>query len=260
MEIVRLGAEPQVVFERNDLPGSVHPVPADASSHGCDWPVSFRCRVEADWPSGYYEGRLRVVDSGGEFIRRNRRTAESRLHFVVRPSQPGKNSEILLQLSTNTYNAYNNWGGHSLYSYHDRDGLQGHRVSFARPGDSLFRNWELPFVIWAEQNGYELDFAANSDLEFHPDLLKNYRLVLSVGHDEYWSSKMRDHLEAFIAGGGNVAFFSGNTCCWQVRSEENGRALTCWKQWYNLDPVFKTGDHRLLSTAWSPPPGGAPRK
>ena len=62
---------------------------------------------------------------------------------------------------------------------------------------------------------------------------------------------MRDHLEAFIARGGNVAFFSGNTCCWQVRSEDNGRALTCWKQWYNQDPVFPTVDHRMLTTAWS---------
>jgi hypothetical protein len=62
---------------------------------------------------------------------------------------------------------------------------------------------------------------------------------------------MRDHLEHFIAGGGNVAFFSGNTCCWQVRSEDEGRALTCWKQWFNTDPLYRTGDHRLLSTLWS---------
>jgi hypothetical protein len=96
-----------------------------------------------------------------------------------------------------------------------------------------------------------LDYAVNSDLEFHPELLKSYRLVLSVGHDEYWSASMRDHLEEFIADGGNVAFFSGNTCCWQVRSEEDGRALVCYKQSYNQDPIYQTGDHRLLSTVWS---------
>jgi hypothetical protein len=61
-----------------------------------------------------------------------------------------------------------------------------------------------------------MDFAANSDLEFHPEMLKHYRLILSVGHDEYWSARMRDHLEVFIRDGGNLAFFSGNTCCWQV--------------------------------------------
>jgi hypothetical protein len=251
LKIVRLGAQPQTVLEKEGLAGTEYAVPANASSHGCDWPVSFRLKVPSDWSSGYYEVRLSVQDDGGDFIRRNRRTAEGSLSFVVRSAHPGRDTKILLQLSTNTYNAYNNWGGHSLYSYHDRDGLQGHRVSFARPLVGQFRSWELPFTIWAEANGYPLDFAVNSDLEFHPELLEKYRLVLSVGHDEYWSAKMRDNLESFITKGGNVAFFSGNTCCWQVRTEEDGRALTCWKQWYNLDPVFKTGDHRLLSTAWS---------
>jgi hypothetical protein len=90
----------------------------------------------------------------------------------------------------------------------------------------------------------------NSDLEFHPEILKNYQLVLSVGHDEYWSSPMRDNLEKYIKDGGNVAFFSGNTCCWQVRSEDAGRALVCWKQSYKDDPIYATGDYRLLSTLW----------
>ncbi len=62
---------------------------------------------------------------------------------------------------------------------------------------------------------------------------------------------MRDHLEEFIGRGGNVAFFSGNTCCWQVRSEDRGTALTSWKQRFVMDPVFTTKDHRLLSTLWS---------
>ncbi len=156
-----------------------------------------------------------------------------------------------MQLSTNTYNAYNNWGGFSLYAYNGRAGVQGNRVSFLRPPQSQFRNWELPFVVWAESNGYTLEFAANSDLEFHPEILNAYRLVLSVGHDEYWSAPMRDHLEEFIGRGGNVAFFSGNTCCWQVRSEDRGTALTSWKQRFVMDPVFTTKDHRLLSTLWS---------
>jgi hypothetical protein len=82
-------------------------------------------------------------------------------------------------------------------------------------------------------------------------LLKHYRLVLSVGHDEYWAAPMRDHLEKFIADGGNVAFFSGNTCCWQVRSEDKGRALVCWKQAYRDDPYFAQGDQKLLSSLWS---------
>ena len=115
--------------------------------------------------------------------------------------------------------------------------------------ESGWRNWEGPFVAWAERAGYQIDYAVNSDLEFHPEMLKHYRLVLSVGHDEYWSSPMRDHLEAFMDDGGNVAFFSANNAMWQVRSEESGRALVCWKD-IKKDPLYQNGDHKLLSTMW----------
>jgi hypothetical protein len=243
LAIERLGATNRTVFKRAGIDCGEHPIPDRASSHGCGWPVAFRMVIPEDWSSGYYRGTLTVKEGG--------KSARETLFFVVRAARPGRGAGILLQIASNTYNAYSNWGGHSLYSYHDRDGLQGHRVSFERPIRSQFEKWELPFVKWAEEAGYALDYAVNSDLEFHPEILKSYRLVLSVGHDEYWSSPMRDHLEAYIGAGGNVAFFSGNTCCWQVRSEDAGRALTCWKQWHNADPLFRNGDQKLLATLWS---------
>ena len=243
MIIERQGGTNEAVFEKGDIACQTHPIPDRASSDGCGWPAAFSLTIPDHWRSGCYVATV----SCGE----GEKLAKDSILFVVRSAEPGRSSSILLQLATNTYNAYTNWGGHSLYAYHDRDGLQGHRVSFNRPLRSQYGTWELPFVRWAESHGYVLDYAVNSDLEFHPEILPHYRLVLSVGHDEYWSSPMRDHLEQFIAGGGNVAFFSGNTCCWQVRSEDHGRALTCWKQWFNADPLYRTGDHKLLSTLWS---------
>jgi len=243
MKISRLGLATELVLEKPDIAVSAHSIPDRASSHGCQWPATTVVKIPNDWKSGYYQVAL-SADKDGKKV-------SSNLFVIVRAAVPGSTSRILLQLSTNTYNAYTNWGGHSLYAYHDRDGVQGHRVSFDRPQQSQFENWEGPFIRWAESNGYVLEYAANSDLEFHPELLKDYKLVLSVGHDEYWSSAMRDRLEQFIAGGGNVAFFSGNTCCWQVRSEDEGRALTCWKQWFNGDPLYRTDRENLLSTLWS---------
>ena len=251
VEVAKLGAQRRVLWSKKGLAGANHPVPDDAASMGCRWPLSLELPVGADWPQGYYEVTLSASDNGGRWVQRGRRTAQSSAWFVVRAAQPGKASTILLQLCTNTYNAYNNWGGSSVYAYNSLANNQGHRVSFERPSPSQFGRWELPFVTWAEQNGVSLDYAANEDLEFHPEILEAYRLVLSVGHDEYWSTPMRDNLEAFIGKGGNVAFFSGNTCCWQIRTEDEGRAFSCWKQNYHLDPVFQTRDYKLLSTAWS---------
>jgi hypothetical protein len=253
VEVARIGAERQVVYTEDGLAGVKQPALADASTHGCRWEAACRIPVAADWRSGYYQVLLRTSEERG-------RAAQGEGFFVVRPRHPGREAKMLLQLTTNTYNAYNLWGGTSLYG--GTHG-QGRRVSFDRPYAGFiptdqftrrysgWRNWEEPFVQWAERAGYRIDFAVNSDLEFRPELLKPYRLVLSVGHDEYWSAPMRDHLEAFIAAGGNVAFFSGNTCFWQVRSEDQGRALVSWKQDFDRDPVYKDTDHRFLSGMWS---------
>jgi len=251
LSIYRLGIEEELVWSSDTISAGNHPVLERASTHGCGWPVAQSISVPESWTSGYYEVRMKIADHGGKFEYRNRRTAESKTFFVVRNPTPGSRTKILLQLATNTYNAYNNWGGFSLYSYHGRDNVQGHRVSFDRPSNSLFDRWEYDFVKWAEKAGYVIDYAVNSDLEFNPEILDGYQLVLSVGHDEYWSAPMRDNLEAFIGKGGNVAFFSGNSVCWQVRSEDDGRALTSWKQWYNMDPVYSAGSHDTLSTLWS---------
>lgn len=245
--VTRIGAQNQVVLDQNGIQIQEHPIPDRASSHGCNWPAAYQIKALDDWKSGYYTVRVIAEGDSPEAPPK----AEAQQYFVLRAKQPGSTSKILLQMCTNTYNAYTNWGGHSFYAYHDRDGLQGHRCSFDRPIHSLFENWEGQFVRWAESAGYVIEYAANNDLEFHPEILSNYNLVLSVGHDEYWSTPMRDNLEKFISQGGNVAFLSGNTCCWQIRNEDAGRAQTCWKQWYNTDPVYRTEQEHLLSTLWS---------
>jgi hypothetical protein len=113
-----------------------------------------------------------------------------------------------------------------------------------------FHNWERVMVQWLEKNGYGVDCATNSDLEFHPELLRKYRLMLSVGHDEYWSWVMRDTVESFISGGGNVCFFSGNTCYWQIRFEDQGRTMICYRK-PTKDPYFQTDKKHLTTTRWS---------
>jgi hypothetical protein len=256
LEFARLGASREPVWSEDNLPGNEYPVPDDASARGCNWPVALTLKVSPTWKSGYYAARVRLAGKDGKYqsggARRLANSGMPELFFVVRPARPGRDCRILLQLSTNTYNAYTNYGGYSVYAYQGRDKVQGRRVSFQRPQASQFATWEQPFIAWAEKTGYALDFAVNNDLECHPELLKSYKLVLSVGHDEYWSSPMRDHLEAFIAGGGNVAFFSGNVCCWQIRNEDGGRAFTCWQQSFGDDPYYKDRSrHRLLSTLWS---------
>lgn len=260
LEVARVGAERRTVLEKSKLKGTFHATPANASTHGCRWPVSTSFTIGSDWKSGYYSVKVRARQAG--------QLIEGDAFFVLRAAEPGREAKILLQLSTNTYNAYNDFGGSSLYAGGDLP-LQGMRVSFERPLSPGFlsrptdreltrwhpyagwHRWERPFVRWLEHAGYQVEYAANSDLEFRPEILKGYRLVLSLGHDEYWSSPMRDHLEKFIGDGGNVAFFSGNVAYWQVRSEDHGRAFVCYKFQTDRDPYLKSGPHSQLATLWS---------
>ena len=120
LTVERIGQERIRVLEKEAIPCAAHSIPDQASSHGCQWPVVEKLAIDADWTSGYYEIKLTAHADG--------KTTNSTLFFVVRESKPGSRSKILLQLSTNTYNAYTVWGGHSLYAFHDRDGLQGHHI------------------------------------------------------------------------------------------------------------------------------------
>ena len=250
--IDRVGVERKEVWSRSGVQGRKHATPDDASAHGCRWPVTLEIKVPVDWPSGYYELRT-TPDSW--FVNEKGKPQGLLIYFVVRAAESHRPAKMLFQLSTNTMAAYNNWGGHSLYAYNSRNQEQNRRVSFLRPPQGFItQRWELPFIRWAETNGFQLDYAVNNDLETVPGLLDRYPLMLSVGHDEYWSAPMRDVVEAYAARGGNVAFFSGNVCCWQVRREASPSAdeLVCYKEFFRDDPTYRAdGPNPTLSTIWS---------
>lgn len=281
VEIARVGGSREIVWAARDVPGASHPVPPGPASGGCGWPVAVHVTIPDDWRSGYYEVVFRAQDES------TGRTAEGIAFFVVRPPLgASRQGAILLVLATNTYNAYNDWGGPSLYT-------GAVRVSFERPlapgflrkpephmrypnldevddpeherfrswadlhglarwsGSAGWHDWERPFVRWAERAGYRVDVATNADLEMHPDVVEGYGLLVSVGHDEYWSWAMRDTAESFVEQGGNIAFFSGNTACWQVRFEDAGRTMVSYKSEPERDPLFGTDQQHLVSTLWS---------
>jgi hypothetical protein len=86
--------------------------------------------------------------------------------------------------------------------------------------------------------------------------------MVSVGHDEYWTEHLRRNVEHFIATGGNVAFFSGNTCWWRVHMADGETAITCDKrkagedteapdQWIGFDPETRlTGVSFRFGGGW----------
>jgi hypothetical protein len=93
-----------------------------------------------------------------------------------------------------------------------------------------FVHWDARFVAWLERAGYRVDYCTDLDLHRDAGLLDRHRLLVSAGHDEYWSDAMREHTERFVRSGGNVAFFGGNTCWWRIRfdDEHSFARVTTW--------------------------------
>ena len=181
-------------------------------------------------------------------------TPTAKMLFVVKSANPGYESQMLYKLPYFTYQAYNFSGGSSVYQGPNPgtavtlhrpgggtggqpwDSLTGSASLFNKPygnwdpfddysADSVkgsprqtFEHWDAKFISFLESQGYRVDYCTDMDIHLDNDLalLSNYSLVLSVGHDEYYSDDMRNNLESYVAAGGNIAFFSGNTCYWHL--------------------------------------------
>ena len=195
------------------------------------------------------------------------------IFFVVRDD--GGNENILFQTSVTTYQAYNTWGGLSLYN-NDLTNKSEYpyphatKVSFDRPfnpGDSNggghYLWFEYHFVYWMEEQGYNVAYTTDVDTDARPAQLLNHKAFLSVGHDEYWSMGMRNAVQSAINAGVNVAFFSANVMYWQIRFEPNSlgvpdRVEVGYKDFATFDtppgpdPMWNV-NNSLVTTNWRDP-------
>lgn len=206
------------------------PTPAPDPSTGevdAGWPASVTLPVPRRWVSGYYLAKL-VAGSGPEA------GAASLIPFIVR-EPPGRSSRALVIAPVNTWQAYNGWGGKSLYAFNSSGGVPANRVSFNRPVGRDYTAYELQLVSFLERQGYDVSYATDVDVDRDPGLLRRHTLVITAGHGEYWSSRQRDAFDAAKAAGVNLAFMGANTGYWQIRYENGGRTVVGYK--HQPDPI-----------------------
>jgi hypothetical protein len=226
--------------------------------------------LPAAWRSGAYvltfeegDGHGRPLEPLPDLTCADARQGKALL--VLRSARPGADADVLFKLPVFTYQAYNTAGGSSIYQRVD--------VSLRRPGGGAggvpwdcdtrwvkrpnhdpwdlatprqsFAHWDAKMIAWLESEQYRVDYATDWDVHQPSALawLAEYALVLSVGHDEYYTAAMRAHLEAFVAGGGNLAFLSGNTCWWRAVLD-------------SIEPHRLHGHHRIQR--WSDADVGLP--
>lgn len=214
----------------------------DTGNYDCgDWAVSATWAVPANAVSGVYLAKLTdpVTDDS------------SHITFVVR--NDASSSAVVFQTADTTWQAYNTYGGSSFY----QGGAVGraYKLSYNRPFAT--RNWEqgrdfyfsseYAMVRFLERNGYDVSYMAGVDSDRRGALIKNHKVFMSVGHDEYWSGAQRANIEAARAAGVNLAFFSGNEAYWRTRYENSiagtptaYRTLTSYKETWSNQKVDDT--------------------
>ncbi|RIK52704.1 MAG: hypothetical protein DCC57_09530 [Chloroflexi bacterium] len=243
IEVYRIGwyggAGATLVQTVSNLTGRQQPVPAPDPVTGmvaCAWQVSYTLQTGATWVSGIYLAKL-VAQSG----------AVGYIPFVVRAD--GVVADILYQVPVTTWQAYNNWGGKSLYEFSSSGGQRAHKVSFDRPyaawsGSGMLFDGDYNLVRWLEREGYDVTYCTNLDVQTSTTVLTGRKIFLSNFHDEYWSQPMRQRLKAARDGGMHVAFLDSNNIYWQVRFEPSAagvtnRVMVCYKD-AALDPAAVT--------------------
>ena len=161
-----------------------------------------------DWPEGSYLLKL---------------TASGKSRYVpVTVRSRSTAGRLVLVNAVITYQAYNTWGGSSLYT--GSDNTRAGRVSFDRPqkgnGAQQFFGDELAVIQLAEGLGLDLAYLTSVDLDREPDVLLGASGMVSMGHDEYWTVAMRTGVEKARDSGTSLAFLGANAVYWRVRLEE----------------------------------------
>jgi hypothetical protein len=203
-------------FRRGHVQAPAIHEPAETRTVVAPWRRSLTVDTST-WLPGFYVFTLRTPNGW-----------QTQVPYVV--SSPTANGTVALVAPVTTWQAYNAWGGYSLY-----EGPSGDRgsyaVSFDRPyngatGANDYRTAAIPIIVLAEQTGVALSYFTNIDLDVRPGALEGALGYVSMGHDEYWTPTMRAVVMAARDAGTNLAFLSANTMYWRVRLADRptGRA------------------------------------
>jgi len=222
------------------------------------WPVTLTIPIDAQWPPGFY--LLLPQDSRG-------RSAGPAVPLVVRDDNGRE--PILFKASTLTWNAYNEWGGWSLYhgpagSHAQQVADRARVVSMQRPlvgsGYDQMMTMDVPVVRRIEQvaaaRGIDAAYTTDTDVDAAPGQLQAHAEIVSGGHSEYWTTSMYDGLLAAAGSGVNLVFLGANNLWWHARLEGGTPAAPAREVVYRVqaeDPLAST-DPAASTVLWQSAP------
>jgi len=209
------------------------PMDTATGKYDCsNWNTTYTIPATALPASGVYLAKLTTTDSAH---------LENYIFFVYRDDNRVPESKILYVLPTATYQAYNNWGGKSLYF--DKNGgantvagtPRAVKVSFDRPLDNAeneqnrFLGPDFYLLSWMERQGYDISYTDDYQAAANGAELRQHKIIVISGHSEYWSLEQFNNMLAARNAGVNIASFSANTAYWKGRYEDSGHTFVEYK-------------------------------
>jgi hypothetical protein len=229
----------------------------------CRWRATLSFAIPQALASGVYIVKLQASNG-----------AQRDCLFVVRSKRP---RPLLVEIPTATYEAYNAWGGDSLYpGGSKRVGAtgtsQGVEVSYDRPygsqtGAGQFFVGEVAMVRFLEHYGYPVSYTTIDSIDREPGQVRGARALIDVGHSEYWSQGAANTFVRARDAGTNLIFISSDTMAWRVRfaaagagssqAGESGHRIVAYKEYAARDPQrkqpsgpFPLGGANLVGSAY----------
>lgn len=259
LEVYRMGwyngDGARLMLRVSHLPGQHQPMPMPQAGIGlieCNWQISYTLQTDSSWTSGVYLAKMMAGDHSSGYI-----------IFVVRADEAA--ADILYQIPITTYQAYNNWGGKSLYDFNSVE-HRANKVSYDRPfqawmGAGFFFEGDYNMIRWLESQNYNVTYVTSLDTHTNPLMYTSRKMFLTNWHDEYWSKEMRDNLIDALKRGKHLAFFSADNIYWQIRFEPSSagtpnRVQVCYKDGLH-DPVSHF-DPQLTTILWRDDPVNEP--
>lgn len=157
------------------------------------------------------------------------------------------NADVVIVCPTNRINAYSTSGGKSFYEDTITPDCLTGEISWKNGCNSLLRATTVSFLrpqfidsaniggffTWFMDQSYNANVIADIDLENYTEI-QNAKVVVIVGHSEYWTRNARLNFDRFVDSGKNGLILSGNSMWWQVRYEDDNyqvdsTKLTCYK-------------------------------
>ena len=220
------------------------------SINGTNWNKTISLPIHPETPTGWYIIKVK----NAEFTRFT--------SIFIKPRPENRKNRIAILFSTNTWNAYNHWGGQSLYSKNYTP-----KVSFNRPqilANPFIENTYVNHQTYYQAANMDRNFTqlldsakigydaySMDDLEWNHEVLAEYDKLVLLTHSEYWSWNMIRNLNTCLDSGVSLIALAGNISAYVTSLDSTDRSISVYKQEENMWSNADTAQIRPFGTEFS---------